>query len=73
MNKELIKQVAEVIGKELAIHELSLVCAYNYTDNDAVCVYDAFIWEDTPQGEDFWHDINIGRWPYNYTRGKSNE
>lgn len=73
MNKQLIKQVARVIGKKLAVHELSIVehaigipSFYNHTR-----LMNAFAWADTPQGSDFWLDIAGNRWPYNYTRGKS--
>jgi len=73
MNKQLIKQVAKVIGKKLAVHELNIVNAANEViqDDDAKTVITAFDWGDTPQGCDFWHYIYCGVWPYNYTRGKS--
>ena len=73
MNKQLIKQVAKVIGKKLAVHELSIVdAAHNIIQNDeGKAVISAFVWADTPQGDDFWLDIQGNRWPYNYTRGKS--
>ena len=75
MNKQLIKQVAWVIGKKLAKHELSIVEAVGLTSTytDVETIHSAFVWEDTPQGVDFWCDINLGKWPYNYKRGKSNE
>jgi diaminopimelate decarboxylase len=71
MNKQLVKQVAKVIGKKLAKHELSIVDAGGglvFTHADTVHL--AFIWSETPQGEPFWCDINLGKWPYNYKRGK---
>lgn len=73
MNKQLIKQVAKVVGKKLAVHELSIVdAAHNIIQNDeAKTILSAFAWSDTPQGSDFWHSINRGDWPYNYTRGES--
>jgi hypothetical protein len=71
MNKQLVKQVAEVIGKKLAKHELSIVYAGDwFTNSHATCVLNAFPWGETPQGEGFWFDINLGKWPYNYKRGK---
>jgi hypothetical protein len=71
MNKQLIKQVAKVIGKKLAKHELSIVYAARLpcaTDSSELAK--AFTWSKTPQGEDFWYVIRRGRWPYNYKRGK---
>ena len=69
MNKKLIKQVAKVIGKNLAKHELSIAYASDCTNNHAACLYDAFSWVETPQGGDFWEDVYHGKWPYNYKRG----
>ena len=71
MNKYLIKEVAKVIGKKLAIHELSIVESADFTNPDGRYVNTAFSWCDSPQGVDFWVSINRGEWPYNYTRGKS--
>jgi hypothetical protein len=73
VNKKLIKQVAKVIGKKLAVHELSIVDAAGLVFTHADTVHLAFLWAETPQGESFWCDINLGKWPYNYKRGKSNE
>jgi hypothetical protein len=72
MNKQLVKQVAKVIGKKLAKHELSIVDAVRLepTNASADTIHGAFIWATTPQGVDFWCDINNGKWPYNYKRGK---
>jgi len=70
MNNKLIKQVAEVIGKKLAKHELSIVEAAGLTDTvpDADTIHKAFVWAITPQGGEFWYNINNGWWPYNYKR-----
>jgi hypothetical protein len=67
-NKQLVKQVAWVIGKKLAIHELSIVDAVRLetTNASADTIHRAFIWATTPQGVDFWHEIDCGRWPYSY-------
>lgn len=71
MSKHLVKQVAKVIGKKLAVHELSIVAAsdtqWEWYDLELEV---AFRWDDTPQGSKFWRTIHMGRWPYNYTRGK---
>ena len=74
MNKKLIKQVAWVIGKKLAVHELSIVEAaiLESTSASAGTIHEAFVWEKTPQGIDFWIDIRQGRWPYNCKRGNRN-
>jgi len=74
MNKKLIKQVAKVIGKELAVHELSIVeeAGLDSIYADADTVHSAFIWGKTPQGIDFWSNIEMGRWPYNCKRGNHN-
>ncbi len=70
MNKKLIKEVARVIGKKLAVHELSIVNANSIIqDDEAETIRSAFAWADTPQGVDFWLDIQGNHWPYNYTRG----
>ena len=71
MNKHLVKQVAKVIGKKLAVHELSIVESASLVAANGIYVNAAFTWCDTPQGFDFWISINRGQWPYNYTRGKS--
>ena len=73
MNKQLIKQVARVIGKKLAVHELSIAYATPdiFKNDESETVMKAFAWVDTPQGSDFWLDIEGNDWPYNYTRGKS--
>ena len=69
MNKKLIKKVAKVIGKKLAIHELSIVYADNgILPHSKTTVMSAFIWGETPQGADFWYEIDRGNWPYNYER-----
>lgn len=61
------ERVASVIGEEKAEQELAVVISCkdecnlksNYPD-----VLAAFEWEETPQGDIFWHDINKGRNPY---------
>ena len=71
MNKHLVKQVAKVIGKKLAVHELSIVESAGLINPRGFSLHSAFSWYDTPQGGDLWLLINRGQWPYNYTRGKS--
>ena len=55
------KQVAEVIGEEKALEELSKVFPYglgdNYFNGD---LDESFIWHESPQGHDFWADIGWG-------------
>ena len=68
MNKKLIKKVAKVIGKKLAIHELSIVESAGLITNNGRYVHEALLWYDTPQGGDFWISIHRGQWPYNYER-----
>ena len=69
MNKKLIKKVAKVIGKKLAIHELSIVYADNgILPHSKTTVMSAFTWSETPQGGHFWNAIDCGIWPYNYER-----
>jgi hypothetical protein len=70
MNKQLVKQVAKVIGKKLAKHELSIVDAAGLVFTHADTVHLAFLWAKTPQGKDFWDAIDQGKWPYSYKRGK---
>jgi len=71
MNKHLVKQVSKVIGKKLAVHELSILESMGLINPTGYSVSSAISWYDTPQGGDFWMYINRGQWPYNYTRGKS--
>jgi hypothetical protein len=73
MNKQLIKQVAKVIGEKLAKYELSIVeeAGLKSTVPDADTLNTVFTWSDTPQGFDFWRNIKNGIWPYNYKEGKS--
>jgi hypothetical protein len=71
MNKQLVKQVAKVIGKKLAKHELSIVYAARLPcATDSSVIAHAFTWRKTPQGARFWVDIRRGRWPYSYERGE---
>ena len=65
MNKRLIKQVAKVIGKKRAKHELNLA-ARDVELTDSGDVLTAFDWMLTPQGRFFWQDIYEGEWPYMY-------
>ena len=65
MNKKLIKQVAKVIGKKRAIHELNLAARdTHFSGSDDILK--AFDWMLTPQGRYFWQDIYEGEWPYTY-------
>lgn len=70
MNKKVIRQVAKVIGKKLAVHELRIAGATRLppTNTKGDDVYSAFVWDETPQGSDFWYNIDRGKWPYNYER-----
>jgi len=59
-------QVAAVIGEAYADHELQRVmnwhkCKVNIGAED---IDDAFVWECSPQGNEFWRRINCGENPY---------
>lgn len=62
------EQVAKVIGVERAKVELfkaiSRTIDINNWGFDADKLDNAFYWSDTPQGPDFWNEINEGRNPY---------
>jgi len=62
-NAKCFKEVAEVIGEEAAEKELKKVAdACSDFDSD-FSLASAFVWKDTPQGEDFWCDIQCGYFP----------
>jgi hypothetical protein len=59
------KEVAEVIGEEKALEELTRVFPNGmdkYEVNDHLV--QAFAWDLSPQGESFWIDIYTGVNPY---------
>lgn len=68
-NLRCFKQVADVIGESRAQIELFKVLTYSDPDDldfddDQVYFDMVFIWCVTPQGHDFWSDINAGINPY---------
>jgi hypothetical protein len=70
MNKKIIKQVSTVIGKKRALHELNLAARDTYFSGGGVSISFEFMWQETPQGWDFWYDIDQGKWPYTYKTGE---
>lgn len=63
------KEVADVIGEELAIIELDKVIAAHLKNNEVNLIKEcvlmqAFIWAKSPQKRKFWINIETGYDPY---------
>ena len=65
-NLKCFNQVAAVIGPAKAQIELFRVVNYGeeVIFSDAEDVFDSFVWRNTPQGSDFWRNIDRGETPY---------
>lgn len=57
------RQVADVIGGAYADHELQRVLDCEHYEYNKECQL-GFIWEDTPQGGNFWFLVHRGETPY---------
>jgi len=65
-------QVADVIGEAYADHELQRVidCEECGINEKRESLIDSFPWDDSPQKDDFWGLIHIGRNPYEHGHEK---
>lgn len=58
-------EVSDIIGKAQAEIELFKVLSVaEHCSFDDEILIDSFVWADTPQGEQFWDDIDDGINPY---------
>lgn len=63
-------QVAAVIGEALAEYELQRVINSKCEFDKGSPLLDAFVWDDTPQRDDFWEHIEMNRNPYDHGHEK---
>ncbi len=64
-------QVATVIGELLADYELQRAIDSKCEFDKGESLIDAFVWDDTPQGDDFWDCIDGGKNPYDHGHERS--
>lgn len=65
---ECFDKVAKVIGVASAIEELQKVEDEANIDYFSNRLIGSFVWEESPQGHQFWYDVNMGVVPIDYDR-----